>query len=68
MRKYLGIVLVLALIGCGGAAPKPAAPTSTSQPTKVAPGPSEATSAPSGPFELTILHTNDVMGAIEPCG
>ena len=56
MRKVtrcLGIVLILALIGCGGAAPKV--------------GP-EPTSAPSGPFELTILHTNDVMGAIEPCG
>lgn len=65
--RVLGLLLVVGLSACA-----PAGPVSTPQPTPDAPSPTAApspspTSAPD-PFFLTILHTNDVAGEIDPCG
>ena len=61
-RKHYGIVAILAavalLLGACGAAgemPTNAPPSPTAKP-------------PPQAFELTILHTNDVKGYLEPCG
>ena len=67
INGFLGLLLVAAVGACA-----PAGPVASPQPTPAAPSPTSApTPAPtatSGPFSLTILHTNDVAGEIDPCG
>ena len=60
---WVGVALALA--GC--ASPTPA-PTLAPQPTAT-PAPTAApTPLPKKPLALTILHTNDVEGFLNPCG
>ena len=42
--------------------------TPPNQPTRTAVRPSTTSPAPSGAKQLTILHTNDSRGYVDPCG
>jgi hypothetical protein len=79
----LGLLLALALAGCAPAASiapvaPAAAPTAVPMAASVAtPPPTVAPATPAAaqeartlrrPVAVTVLHTNDVMGEIDPCG
>lgn len=67
MRAFLVLICFLLLASCA-----PAPGRGTPQPTLGDPtpyGPKQAAPTPSpGAIELTVLHTNDVDGEVEPCG
>ena len=48
--------------------PVAAAPATEAPPEPTAAGPEEALTAASDTWSVTILHTNDVTGEIDPCG
>lgn len=80
VRLLLGALLLLlpALAACGSSRAASATQTPTVRPSPTSPPrptdtpvPPTATAAPAtGPrnASLTILHTNDVQGEVDPCG
>ena len=75
-RLALWVVLVfsLSMVGCSSRATS-APPTSTSQPTVTqiakstpTPEPTDTPRPTPAPLSLTIVHTNDTWGYLDPCG
>ena len=73
--KYLGrsLIVLTATVGvslaaaCSPQATPTPTPTHTPRPT-VTPLPTATPVPTPRPLELTVLHTNDVVGYTEPCG
>ena len=74
LKSFLHLASVLLALGLIVTACRPSAtPTPQPTPTPQATATPKATATPAptptlGPLELTVLHTNDLLGYTEPCG